>query len=133
MKKEPLIKVDKENSGQNSYESRFDYVDKRFQSLDTRMENLENKLDSIMKNQKMVKTTSKTSSEELKKEKIVSLFSPGDTLTIDQIISHPLFSSYEFKEIEKIILDLIDDEIFDGSGGRSKKKLRGNIGRLIKR
>jgi len=58
---------------------------------------------------------------------------PGDSISIDEIISITELQKYPINLIEKAIIDLIDDEIFDVSEGRSIQKIQGNIGRLIRR
>jgi len=58
---------------------------------------------------------------------------PGDSISIDEIISITELQKYPINLIDKAIIDLIDDEIFDVSEGRSVQKIQGNIGRLIRR
>ena len=58
----------------------------------------------------------------------------GDSISIDKIMNLKKLKKFPKDLIEKAILDLIDDEIFDVSeGGRSVQKIQGNIGRLIRR
>lgn len=58
---------------------------------------------------------------------------PGDSISIDEIMNLKKLKKYPKNLIEKAIIDLIDDEIFDGSDGRSIQKIHGNIARLIRR
>ena len=58
---------------------------------------------------------------------------PGDSISIDEIISIKELQKYPITLIEKAIIDLIDDEVFDASEGRSTQKIQRNIGRLIRR
>ena len=58
---------------------------------------------------------------------------PGDSISIDEIMNIRKLKKYPKNLIEKAIIDLIDDEIFDGSEGRSSQKIQGNIARLIRR
>ena len=58
---------------------------------------------------------------------------PGDSISIDELIKIKQLQKYSIKSIEQAIIDLIDDEIFDVSEGRSIQKISGNIGRLIRR
>ena len=58
---------------------------------------------------------------------------PGDSISIDEIMNLKKLKKYPKNLIEKAIIDLIDDEIFDGSDGRSIQKVQGNIARLIRR
>jgi len=58
---------------------------------------------------------------------------PGDSISIDEIMNTKKLKKYPKNLIEKAIIDLIDDEIFDGSDGRSVQKIHGNIARIIRR
>jgi len=58
---------------------------------------------------------------------------PGDSISIDEIMNIKKLRKYPKNLIEKAIIDLIDDEIFDASEGRSNQKIQGNIARLIRR
>ncbi len=64
---------------------------------------------------------------------IKSKISPGDSVSIDEVMVIRKLKKFPRELIEKAILDLIDDEIFDVSEGRSIQKIQGNIGRLIRR
>jgi len=57
----------------------------------------------------------------------------GDSISIDEIMNIKKLKKYPKNLIEKAIIDLIDDEIFDGSEGRSSQKIQENIARLIRR
>ena len=64
---------------------------------------------------------------------IKSIVSPGESITIDELI--------EIKEIQKIplialkhsIYDLIEEGIFNGVQGNSRQKIGGKIGTLIRK
>ena len=64
---------------------------------------------------------------------IKSKILPRDSISIDDLISLHELDKYPKNLIEKAIINLIDDEIFDVSEGRSIQKILGNIGRLIRR
>ena len=64
---------------------------------------------------------------------IISKILPRDSISIDELISLHELDKYPKNLIEKAIINLIDDEIFDVSEGRSIQKILGNIGRLIRR
>ena len=74
-----------------------------------------------------------TSNLEDIKNFIKSILTPGDSITIDELI--------EIKELQKIplitlkhaIYDLIEDNVFNTSEGNSRQKLGGNIGLLIRK
>jgi hypothetical protein len=67
------------------------------------------------------------------KKFIKSIISPGETITIDDLI--------ELKEIQKIplialkhsIYDLIEEGIFEGVSGNSRQKIGGKIGVLLRK
>jgi tetrahydromethanopterin S-methyltransferase subunit G len=67
------------------------------------------------------------------KKFIKSIISPGESITIDELI--------ELKEIQKIplialkhsIYDLIDENVFDVAEGNSRQKIGGKIGILIRK
>ncbi|MFX1239128.1 MAG: hypothetical protein ACFFAS_07350 [Promethearchaeota archaeon] len=67
------------------------------------------------------------------KYKIKNMIDSGDTITIDDIIKTKQLRNAPFDSVEQAIVELIDDEIFDGAEGNSKHKIDGYIGRLIKR
>ncbi len=64
---------------------------------------------------------------------IKSKVSPGESITIDEVLNLRKLKKFPRDIIKKGIIDLIDDEIFDVSEGRSIQKIQGNIARLIRR
>ena len=66
-------------------------------------------------------------------EIIKSRVIPGDSISIDEIMNIKKLKKYPKNLIEKAIINLIDDEIFDGSEGRSIQKIQGKIARIIRR
>ena len=87
---------------------------------------------SVMKEGNGDILTVTTDLSEIKKF-IKSLISPGESITIDDLI--------EINEIQKIplitlkhsIYDLIDDNVFDVAEGNSRQKIGGKIGVLIRK
>jgi len=87
---------------------------------------------SIMKEGDHDILTVTTNLAEIKKF-IKSIISPGESITIDELI--------EINEIQKIplitlkhsIYDLIDEEVFDVAEGKSRQKIGGKIGVLIRK
>ena len=67
------------------------------------------------------------------KVRIKRLIRKGESVSIDDLVNSRELKSYKWNMLEKALLDLVDDEVFDVAEGRSKKKLAGNIGRLIRR
>jgi hypothetical protein len=64
---------------------------------------------------------------------IKSKVPPGNSISIDEVMNIKKLRKYPKSLIEKAIIDLIDDEIFDGSEGRSSQKIQGHIARIIRR
>ncbi len=87
---------------------------------------------SVMKEEDHDLLTVTTDLAEIKKF-IKSLISPGESITIDELI--------EINEIQKIplitlkhsIYDLIDENVFDVAEGKSRQKIGGKIGVLIRK
>lgn len=87
---------------------------------------------SVMKENGRDLLTVTTDLAEIKKF-IKSLISPGESITIDELI--------ELNEIQKIplitlkhsIYDLIDENIFDVAEGKSRQKIGGKIGVLVRK
>ncbi len=64
---------------------------------------------------------------------VKSAIQPGQSKTVDEIIGLSQLKNYKGTMIEKAINMLIDDEVLDGTEGKSVKKLQGTIGRVIRR
>ena len=87
---------------------------------------------SVMKEDDHDLLTVTTDLAEIKKF-IKSLISPGESITIDELI--------EINEIQKIplitlkhsIYDLIDENVFDVAEGNSRQKIGGKIGVLVRK
>ena len=87
---------------------------------------------SVMKEDDSDILTVTTDLAEIKKF-IKSLISPGESITIDELI--------EINEIQKIplitlkhsIYDLIDENVFDVAEGNSRQKIGGKIGVLVRK
>jgi len=87
---------------------------------------------SVMKEDNRDILTVTTDLAEIKKF-IKSLISPGESITIDELI--------EINEIQKIplitlkhsIYDLIDENVFDVAEGNSRQKIGGKIGVLVRK
>jgi tetrahydromethanopterin S-methyltransferase subunit G len=87
---------------------------------------------SLMKEDDGEILTVTTDLAEIKKF-IKSIISPGESITIDELI--------EINEIQKIplitlkhsIYDLVDENVFDVAEGKSRQKIGGKIGALIRK
>ncbi len=62
-----------------------------------------------------------------------ALFKPGESRTIDEIVAHPSMQQYPREMLDRAVVTLVDDEVFDVSEGTSKLKVHGYIARLIRR
>ena len=67
------------------------------------------------------------------KKKLISLIPKGDSKTIDEILKVKTFKKIPYNLFEQAIVELIDEEIFDGAAGRSQFKVDDTIGRIIRR
>lgn len=103
-------------------------------SLEARITRLEQIVSQILKkNQLGSKTRASTREIQSIKSIIKSILRSGDSKTIDEIVNLGSMKSYNWITIEQALLDLIDDEVFDVSEGKSVRKLDGRIARLIRR
>ncbi len=67
------------------------------------------------------------------KSALRALFKSGESRTIDEIIAHPSMQQYPREVLDRAVITLVDDEVFDVSEGTSKLKVQGYIARLIRR
>jgi len=111
-------------------------IEGRVKLLEEQVRFLMSKIDSVEIKIANLKTSNligtETDSLEIKNI-IKSKILPGNSIAIDDLLDTRKLKKYSFEQIEKAIIDLIDDEIFDVSEGSSKTKIEGNIGRLIRR
>jgi len=102
--------------------------------LDDRVSRLERQMKIILEKNESDQDFQVDQNEVSKiKQIIYGLIQPGASRTIDEIVNNDIMRTKKWHNIERALLDLIDDEVFDVSEGNSKKKLTGNIGRLIRR
>lgn len=109
--------------------------------LEQRVNLLENQIQFIMKklsaiDVKLASNTQMTADlSDLSPIKgyIKRLIPKGRSMTIDEIALSDGLRNYEWLVIEKALIDLIDDEIFDASESNSSRKIAGNIGRIMRR
>jgi len=109
-------------------------IEKRVSLLEEQIRFIMNKLTAIdLKLSQGVPSKVSPSNLNLIKKELMKLIPRGQSMTIDKIASSLKFPETEWKTIEQAIIDLVDDEVFDVSEGRSHRKVAGNIGRLIRR
>lgn len=111
--------------------------------LENRIYELEQQMKFIMK--KIENMDAKLSSKEIHpiafseynigniKKKLISQIPKGDSKTIDEILRGKIFKKIPYNILEQAIVELIDEEIFDGTAGGSKFKVDDTIGRIIRR
>ena len=128
-KKAAPLKIKKAAPSKTKLEERVMLLEEQVRFLITKIDNIEGQI-TKQRNQDRspplgdIKTIKRT---------ITSLISPGDSMTIDELRTKGKFKKYSWKLLEKAIIDLIDDEIFDGAEGKSKNKVERKIGRIIRR
>jgi hypothetical protein len=111
--------------------------------LEQRVDDLEKQMSFMMK--KLGRIEAKISAKEIQpisnsdlniykiKQKLISLISKGDSRTVDELMQIKTFKKIPNYAIEQAIIELIDEEIFDGAAGGSKIKIDDSIGRIIRR
>jgi len=110
-------------------------------SVEQRLDLLEGQIKYIMDKLKVLDSklvdfkpsTSDSMSNYSIKNEVKQLISPGESLSIDEIRNSRKLRNVDWRSLEKILIEMVDEEIFDVSEGRSKYKLDRNIGRLIRR
>ena len=73
-----------------------------------------------------------TSNLEDIKKFIKSMLSPGESITIDDLIEKKELQKIPLITLKHAIYDLIEDGIFEVSEGSSRQKIGGNIGLLTR-
>jgi hypothetical protein len=63
--------------------------------------------------------------------KVLQQISPDSSITVDELVRR--FKGFEWKKLEKILMDLIDEEQIDGIEGKSSRRVHGKFGRVIRR
>jgi len=114
---------------ESKIEERLNLLENQVKFLMLKVGSIEAKLGQEKKST-LEKTTSMLSNI---KETIVSIIPPGNSMTIDELITHKNLKNISKNVLEQAVNDLIDEEIFDTSEGYSNQKLEGNIGRIIRR
>jgi len=111
-------------------------IETRINSLEKQVKFLMEKFNDIEYHLSMKEVQPKESTEnDIKqiKDLLISSIPRADSLNIDEIYNSKPFNKVPFKIFEKAVIELIDDEYFDGSAGKSKYKIDGTIGRIIRR
>jgi|SRR5271157_69728 len=108
-------------------------LEKRVGIIEEQIKYIISKLTSV--DVKLAPTTMKVDFVEIEKVKsiITSMIRPGESISIESIFLDSRISQHPPAVIEKAILGLIDDEVCDSSEGSGERKIRGTIGRLIRR
>lgn len=65
------------------------------------------------------------------KSEIMRMTRRGSSMSLDDLANK--LSKYRWETVEKVILEMVDDEHFDVAESYSKKKINGRYGRIIRR
>ncbi|MFX1289017.1 MAG: hypothetical protein ACFFFY_10735, partial [Promethearchaeota archaeon] len=87
---------------------------------------------SVMKEDNRDLLTVTTDLAEIKKF-IKSIISPGESITIDELIEINEIQKLPLITLKHSIYDLIDENVFDVAEGKSRQKIGGKIGVLIRK
>lgn len=112
----------------------------KLQTIETRLSQLEKQVRFIMNKLSImeirmagpVEALESTKIQPLKKL-ILRLIPQGTVISTDEIRNKKDLQHYQPKDIERALLELVDEECFDVAEGQSQWTLSGNIGLLIRR
>jgi ferritin-like metal-binding protein YciE len=112
-------------------------------NLEERMNSLEQKLDSLVsklgeiKKENYILSEISTLSEQVKptniKEIIKANILPGEIITVDKLIHLKELQNFPLVSLEQAITQLIEEKTVDVLEGGSICKIKGNIGRLMRK
>jgi len=108
--------------------------------IETRLSELEKQVRFIMEKLSTVEIRMAGPVEALESTKIqplkkliLRLIPQGTVISTDEIRAKKDFQNYQSKDLERALLELVDEEYFDVAEGKSRWTLSGNIGLLIRR
>lgn len=142
IKKHELIPKFTTTSKKTSIKSKNTIDFNHFKALETRVDNIETQIKFIIEkiNSLLLSNTvyQKETGEIITEKEIIKIkkilmraFSRGSSFSVDEIFQLKELKLYSFDTIEKVILRLIDDGIFEGTDGTSSIKIDKYIGRII--
>jgi len=117
-------------SQSNSTSKRLNLIEDQIKYLITKLDNIEVKLANVS----IIDPSSINSHEILIIKNIIKSKIPiGKSIDIDELLNTDGLSKYTKDMIFTAVMELVDEEVFDVSEGKSKNKIQGHIGRLIRR
>jgi len=117
------------NSLISSLENKIYLLEQQVKYLMSKMEGVENKADDI----KAFKPPEKKGDLRDIEEIIISKIPQGASMAIDELIQIKELQEFSMKLIEQAIIELINGNIFNVLEGPSTQKIKGNIGRLVRK
>jgi hypothetical protein len=134
--KQKTLSAEKSESGSNQIIPRIEKIEQKLMEMGNTQAFLLKKINDIEVRISHVDPTAKNlhlpSIDSIKKILLVQI-SPGKTISTDNIRSMPQLKGYESPEIERAIIELIDQGKFDVSDGQAKWKIQDSIALLIRR
>jgi len=118
---------------ETALKNKFQDVETRLTQLETQVRFIMDKLTTVeIRMAGPVETLASTKIQPLKKL-ILRLIPQGTVISTDEIRAKKDFQNYPVKDLERALLELVDEEFFDVAEGQSRWTLSGNIGLLIRR
>ncbi|HEY0090521.1 MAG TPA: hypothetical protein VGB37_16845 [Candidatus Lokiarchaeia archaeon] len=128
--KKPTKRIESQsNSLITSLENKINLLEQQVKYLMSKMDGVENKSDEI----KGFKPSEKKGDLRDIEEIIISKIPQGASMAIDELIQIKALQEFSMKLIEQAIIELINDNIFNVLEGPSTQKIKGNIGRLVRK
>ena len=128
--KKPTKRSETQSSSLNSsLENKINLLEQQVKYLMSKIEGVENKSDDIKAFTPPEKKDDLRDIEEI----IISKIPQGASMSIDELIQIKELQEFSMKLIEQAIIELINDNIFNVFEGPSTQKIKGNIGRLVRK
>jgi len=124
-----LNEQNKKKSKSTSTTKRLKLVEDQIKYLITKIDDIEVKLANLGFTDSSINTRDILDIKNIFKSKI----QPGKSIAVDDLLSLERLNKYTKDMIYVAAMELVDEEIFDVSEGKSKNKIQGHIGRLIRR
>jgi len=124
--------LDEQNKGKSktiSTAKRLKIVEDQFKYLITKIDDIEVKLANLGFTDSSINTREITDIKNVIKSKTQT----GKSIAVDELLNIEGLNKYTKDMIYLAAMELVDEEIFDVSEGKSNNKIQGHIGRLIRR
>ena len=119
----------KPKSKSPSTTKRLDLVEDQIKYLITKIDNIEAKMANFSFQDSSINTHDMFDMKNVIKSKTP----PGKSIDVDELLNIEGLNKFTKDMIFIAAMELVDEEIFDVSEGKSKNKIQGRIGRLIRR